>query len=214
MRLPRAAVLLAALLLSPKPAPAQPPTRAEAVAIARAYAEHEWAPTASSVFHGKDANGVDLQTPDAGSPGMAYKWGGFDSIGSFDRGLARGQAAGDRYTSEKRRLGGAAVSAAAVGVDCSGFVSRCWRLEKKHSTGMLVAVCTRLASPDELRAGDIMNQAGGHVLLFVRWLDDGKTSALFYEAEPFSKVRASEESPAELAAAGFTPMRYRAIRED
>lgn len=116
------------------------------------------------------------------------------------------------YTTEKRRLGGAAVSGDAVGIDCSGFVSRCWKLSKKHSTSMLAGICQRLDSPAALEPGDVMNTAGGHVLMFVRWLDAGKTRALFYEAAPFSKTRAAEREMAELAAAGFVPLRYRRIK--
>lgn len=109
------------------------------LAIAKTYAEHAWAATAQNARHSPDAHGVDVQTPD-GSPGqlvpgmwrigpnnvgIPYKWGGFDTPESFDAGVASGKAAGDVYTSEKRRLGNAAVSNEAVGIDCSGFISRC-----------------------------------------------------------------------------------------
>jgi len=58
-----------------------------------------------------------------------------------------------------------------------------------------------------------MNASGGHVILFAKWLGEEKTRALFYEAEPFSKVIASEKSIADLQASGFRPMRYRQIRD-
>ena len=58
-----------------------------------------------------------------------------------------------------------------------------------------------------------MNQPGGHVLLFAHWLDDSRKHALFYEAEPFSKVIRSQQSIEELQARGFRPLRYRKIRE-
>ena len=58
-----------------------------------------------------------------------------------------------------------------------------------------------------------MNTEGGHVILFVKWLDDAKTRALFYEAAPFSKTLSSEREIAALMAAGYTPMRYRKIRD-
>jgi hypothetical protein len=208
-------LLLAALLLVPlHSARCEPPTRNESLAIAKAFAEHAWTPKPSSTFHGRDADGVDVRTPDAGSPGVAYKWGGFDTLESFDRGIAAGKAAGDVYTAEKRRLGGDAVSGSAVGVDCSGFISRCWGLASKRSTGTLVSICSPLDSADALLPADILNQSGGHVLLFVRWLDEDRIRALFYEADPFTKVRASERTLADLTGAGFKPMRYRKIRED
>ncbi len=193
---------------------AAPPTRTAVLATARAFAGHEWNAAPVTQMHGTDQDGVEVQTPDAGSPGVAYKWGGFDSLASYDRGLAAGKAAGDIYSAEKRRRGGDAVSRAAVGVDCSGLVSRCWGLAEKHSTGTLVSISRALASTADLKAGDIMNQPGGHVLIFAHWLDETRERALFYEAEPFSKVRASEKELAELWAAGFRPMRYRRIREE
>ncbi len=220
------AVLLAALT---SPLQAQPLTRADALAVAESFLSHRWQPTMKNLRHGEDEDGVDVQTPDrasaVGSPmeelwlvdqtnvGMAYKWGGFDSLATFDAGVRAGKAAGDVYTQDKRRQGGAAVSSSAVGVDCSGFVSRCWKLRSKRSTDSLTGISRKLASSSELRPADIMNQTGGHVLLFARWIDESKTRALFYEAAPFSKVRSKEYAVAELESSGFSPRRFRQIRE-
>lgn len=220
--------LLFSMLVVALPAFGQGVTRAEAVAIGLSYVEHRWEPGPRSARHGKDAAGIEVHTPDRDgghvSPveegwvpgktnvGMPYKWGGFDTLERFDAGVRGGKTAGDVYTLEKRRLGGAAVSAQAVGIDCSGFVSRCWKLTRKHSTGMLFGICKRLASSKELLPGDVMNTGGGHVLLFVRWLNEEKSRALFYEAAPFSKTRATERVLAELDEAGYAPLRYRYIR--
>lgn len=228
MRALFATVVLAAML-SPATCPAQTVTRAEALTIAESFVSHSWQASASHVRHGKDSAGVEIHTPDrdgghaqpadaawvvaTGNTGVPYKWGGFDTPARFDAGLKKGKAAGDLYTADKRRLGGAAVSGDAVGIDCSGFVSRCWKLTKKHSTSMLAGISRRLASPAELRPGDVMNTANGHVLLFVKWLDAEKSRALFYEAAPFSKTLASEQDVMALTAAGFEPLRYRGMRE-
>jgi len=221
MKLALLGALLAGLLLSAK---AEPPTRAEVIEIARTYAALTWTPEARHVLHGDDADGIPVSTPD-GPPasgkwvvgmenrGMPYKWGGFDSVAAFLKGLQDGKAAGDLYSSEKRRLGGSAVSRQAVGIDCSGFISRCWRLPTKHGTATLSRVARVLPSMSELQAGDCVNQAGGHVLLFVRWLDKTKSIAECYEAEPFSKVILSRHNLAELEASGFQPMRYGKIRD-
>jgi hypothetical protein len=198
-------------------------TREEALAIAKQYAEHSWEATERNVLHGTDKSGISVRTPNrapgdgrdglwvAGQAnvGMPYKWGGFDSLQSFEAGIRAGKAAGDLYNLEKRKKGGAAVSAAAVGIDCSGFISRCWQLRKKESTHTLPSLCRALASPAELRPADIMNTRGGHVLLFAEWLDREKTRALFYEAEPFSKVISSERQIDEMIAAGYQPLRFR-----
>jgi hypothetical protein len=199
--------------------------RAEILATAAAFADHLWLPSAANVLHGTDRAGIPVRTPDrsTGSPelwqpgeqasGLPYKWGGFDTIASFEKGIAQGKAAGDLYNLEKRRKGGAAVSAQAVGLDCSGFISRCWRLPKKYATSTLPSVCVKLRSSAELQPGDILNQPGGHVVLFVRWLDANQSRASFYEAEPFSKVRRSERNVPELLSAGYSPLRYRHVRD-
>ena len=204
-------------------------TRAEALKVAETFVLHRWTAGAANVRHGKDSAGIELHTPDragghgdpagdcweagAQNTGMAYKWGGFDTPASYDAGLRKGKAAGDVYTAEKRRKGGAAVSGDAVGIDCSGFISRCWKLPQKHSTSTLASLCQRLASAEALRPADVMNTAGGHVLLFVRWLDEEKTRALFYEAAPFSKTRATERSVASMVGEGYVPLRYRLITD-
>jgi hypothetical protein len=50
-------------------------------------------------------------------------------------------------------------------------------------------------------------------VLFVKWLDEKEGRAQFYEAEPFSKVRSSERNVPELISAGYSPLRYRHIRD-
>lgn len=204
---------------------ATPPTRAAAVETAAAFATHRWQPSDKNVRHGADSAGIVVHTPDrsTGNPdlwqvgepsvGVPYKWGGFDTLESFERGVRAGKAAGDLYNAEKRRKGGAAVSASAVGLDCSGFISRCWGLDEKQSTSSLAALCVKLQSPAELRPADVLNQPGGHVVLFVRWLDATQTRFLCYEAEPYSRVRANERNAPEMLAIGYEPLRYRKIRE-
>lgn len=221
-------VLFVAFVGFPDPGVAQSLTRAESLKIAESFIQHRWQASAKNVRHGKDADGVEVHTPDRdggrGSPpsecwvpnaqniGVAYKWGGNDSPGSFSAGIRAGKAGGDVYTLEKRRRGGKAVSGDAVGIDCSGFINHCWKLAARHSTNSLPTVCQKLSSPAALEPADIMNQPNGHVLLFVRWLDAEKKRAVFYEAAPFSKTLASERDVNEMTAAGYTPWRYRQIR--
>jgi hypothetical protein len=203
-------------------------TRAEALTIAESYVGHRWHSSARNLLHGRDGRGVEVHTPDQdgghGFPlqncwrvdsdniGVAYKWGGLDTPESFDVGIRAGRAAGDVYTSEKRRLDGEGVSEAAVGIDCSGFICRCWKLKKRYSTYSLGRICAKLPSTAALQPADIMNQSSGHVLLFVKFLDDEKKRALFYEAAPFSKTVATEREVAQMTAAGYVPLSYRWIR--
>ena len=208
--------------------PAQAVTRAESLKIAETFIQHRWHASAKNVRHGKDSDGIEIHTPDRGSGrgsppsecwvpeaenvGVAYKWGGNDSPKSFAAGVRAGKAAGDVYTLEKRRLGGKAVRGDVVGIDCSGFINHCWKLTKRHSTNSFASICQKLPSPAALQPADIMNTPNGHVLLFVKWLDAEKKRAVFYEAAPFCKTLASERDVNELAAAGYTPLRYRRIR--
>lgn len=221
-------VLAVALVAQADSGFAQSLTRAESLKIAESFIQHRWQSSAKNVRHGKDSDGIEIHTPDRqggrGSPpsecwlpeaeniGVAYKWGGNDSPKSFSAGIRAGKAGGDVYTSEKRRRGGKAVSGDAVGIDCSGFINHCWKLAVRYSTNSLPSICQKLSSPAALEPADIMNQPNGHVLLFVRWLDAEKKKAVFYEAAPFSKTLASERDVAEMTAAGYTPLRYRQIR--
>jgi hypothetical protein len=204
-------------------------TRREALGIAESYVEHHWHSSARNVLHRRDSRGVEVHTPDQdggrGFPlencwridsdniGVAYKWGGLDTPESFDAGIRAGKAAGDVYTLKKRHLDGDGVSEAAVGIDCSGFICRCWKLKKRYSTYSLGQVCQKLPSPAALRPADIMNQSSGHVLLFVKFVDDEKKRAMFYESAPFSKTLASIRDVSELGRDGYIPMRYRHISE-
>ncbi len=223
-------VLLVAFVAARTPAiSAQSITRAEALRIAESFIEHRWQASAKNVKHGKDSAGVDVQTPDrdggqcnptndcwvadAENTGVAYKWGGNDTPQSFSAGVNAGKAAGDVYTDAKRKGGGRAVSGDAVGIDCSGFICRCWKLTTRHSTESLPSICEKLSSPAELKPGDIMNGAGAHVMLFAKWTNPEKTQALFYEASPFSKTVASERDVNQMTNVGFKPLRYRHIRE-
>ena len=220
--------VLVALVSSAGLGMAQSLTRAESLKIAESFIQHRWQSTAKNVRHGKDSDGIEVHTPDRdgghGHPlsecwipnaeniGVAYKWGGNDSPRSFSAGIRAGKAGGDVYTQEKRRRGGKAVSGDAAGVDCSGFINHCWKLTARFSTNSLPSICQKLSSPAALEPADIMNQPNGHVLLFVKWLDPEKRRALFYEAAPFSKTLASERDVNEMTAAGYSPLRYRHIR--
>ncbi|HEV7405534.1 MAG TPA: hypothetical protein VGO11_21495 [Chthoniobacteraceae bacterium] len=228
MRFPLSSLLLSAGLLVARPAAAGDLTRAEVIAVAQSYAAFEWEGRAANVRKGPDAAGIEVVTPSipaGGEPragwwtvgqknaGVPYKWGGFDTTASFAAGVKAGKAAGDLYNPGKRAKADSAVSSEAVGIDCSGFISRCWKLTKKYGTATLPELCSKLSSPADLKPGDVMNYEGGHVVLFHRWLDEAKDRAEFYEAEPYSKVLASERSTKEMFADGFKPLRYKKLKD-
>ncbi|WP_353567517.1 hypothetical protein [Haloferula sargassicola] len=196
-------------------------TRGEAIATAFAYTRVKWRPGERHVLHGPDADGIEVHTPDASLPergwwkageaaiGMPYQWGGFDTPREFLSSLDRGEAAGDISTPTKRRLGDAGTSGHACGIDCSGFVSRCWRLARSVSTQDLPSICQPLNAWDHLQPGDILLN-DRHVVLFAGW-DRGGKSVLAYEAGPFPvwRVNAASIPVAKLRREGYAPWRYR-----
>jgi hypothetical protein len=228
---PSLALLLIGCAADPHGIPGAAPTvsRAETLAIADQYARLQWTPEARHVHHGPDADGIPVHTPDillekqgipygswqAGKPqtGMPYQWGGFDTPSSYLASLQRGEYAGDVSTAWKRANGDAAVSRHACGIDCSGFVSRCWRLAKPVSTRDLPAICQPLSAWSDLKPGDILLNEQ-HVLMFSGWQFDGR-SILAYEAGPRPAWRvAAHGMPVEfLRNQNYRPFRYRNIRD-
>ena len=212
------------------PAQAQNPVRRkEAIALAEEYVRFRWTPSAANAFRGLDRDGIRVDTPDidfsnpGGRPGwwepghanvgVPYMWGGFSSLSEFREGIANGRYAGDVYTREKRRLLESAVSQHAVGIDCSGLVSRCWGLERSYSTRELPGLCVPLRSYEELKQGDILNSDNNHVLLFKAFADKTHARIIAYEAgsPPTWKVLQDSISVPMLKSFGYKPWRYKNI---
>jgi hypothetical protein len=204
-------------------------TRTQIMELAEAYRTHPWLAAGANVRHGLDRRGVRVDTPDVGyrkpgavpgwwvpgqwNRGVPYQWGGFSTLAEFDAGVARGLAAGDVYTLEKRALLDDAVSTEAVGIDCSGFVSRCWRLPRSYSTRELASVSVPLASYDDLLPGDILNTYNAHCLIFAGWVDASRARMVAYETgiPPHWKVIAHRPYTDSLMTKGFKPFRYRNV---
>jgi hypothetical protein len=202
----------------------QPLTRTEVLRIAERYATHAWRATADNVHHGPDPDGVQLDTPDAGyreggwradgqvNVGIPYQWDGYSTIEEFDRGIADGLAAGHlpRSVNRKELPPG---SRYAVGVDCSGFISRCWKTDRQYSTRTLPDICVELERFDELLPGDAINRYNSHVMLFVEFTDPTCTRVRTYEAAG-TRVQLREHDVARLIEAGYVPLRYERFADD
>jgi hypothetical protein len=108
------------------------------------------------------------------------------------------------------------VSAQAVGVDCSGFVSRCLKLPTVHDSSELPSVCEPLRNPRDLRAGDLLNIPRRHVMLVAGWARSDKTWIFFYETggEPDWKPALKEAPLDKILALGFQPLRYRGMARE
>lgn len=222
---PSLVISCAALLAScaPKVTPSQ------ALATAYRYTQVQWLPEPQQVRHGPDSAGIPVHTPDATlakygdkhgwwQPGviarsMPYQWGGFDTPESFLAKIAAGKKAGDTADQTKRSLGDAGTSSESCGIDCSGFVSRCWNLKQPVSTRHLHRICRQLDSWADLQPGDILLN-DKHVVLFAAWKRPGKELAA-YEAGPFPvwRVSACGLYQEKLIAQGYTPWRYRGMAE-
>jgi len=213
------AVLAPLAAAAPQETPAElaQERRAEILDTAERYARLEWQGSEKNVLHGEDADGIRVDTADDSidstgwhpdgrkSVGMPYSWGGFTSIEEFERGLEAGLYAGLVPKSER-----AMPSRQAMGLDCSGFVSRCWNLPQKQSTRSLGSLSFELASYDELLPGDILNKFDSHVVLFAGFADEERTRARVIEAARI-KVAEAEYDVAVLQANGFVPMRYKPL---
>jgi len=156
-----------------------PVGREESLITADEYVALIWTANAENLTDGviDDPAGHAIQTPTWIQLGqnqrMAYQWGGFSTIDGYVNGLADGKYAGDMETSE--------VSSYAVGVDCSGFVSRCWNMPQHYSTAMMSSTQPLITLPLEswydLLPGDAIHKVG-HVRLVVLWNDNGTILAV------------------------------------
>lgn len=184
-------------------------TRDEMISIAEAYTIYTWISTEENSIHGTDPKGVNVDTPDRDSfadwppwkgwspgenTGVPYKWGGFSCIPEseyrgkadrnyrFDEGIKEGKYAGDINCDKNRN----SSEKYTVGVDCSGFVSRCWKLSHKYSTRDLPDISQPILFED-LTKGDILNCYNAHVLLVKEFVTvertiPGKTRIRIYHA--------------------------------
>ena len=92
---------------------------------------------------------------------MIFIWG----TGSYDGTI---HFAGDVYTDKN------SICSRSCGLDCSGFVSRCWNLPRKHATYTFANIVAPIRF-DELQPGDIINIPHYHVILFKEFVNEEQT---------------------------------------
>ncbi len=186
----------------------QSTSRTNAIRIGESYALYKYYCSAKNLSP-SDVKGPDgdiVRTPSWLIPGenarVPYMWGGFSSLTQFKSGLQNGKYAGDINT--------AGVSGYSVGVDCSGFVSRCWQLSYHSSTSDMPSITTQYASWDDLKPGDAIHKVG-HVRLFVEKTSNGALRVVEASARDWD-VSYWTYKPSDLTA--YTPRYYKGIVSD
>mgnify|MGYP001179041937 CR=1 FL=1 len=188
-----------------------PVSPSEALETADAYVNFNWTAENFNITDGleTDLEGVMIQTPEWIQVGdnyhIPYKWGGFNTLDEFSSGLLENKFAGDRITDCSQNY---CVSNYCIGVDCSGFVSRCWNLSTHYSTAMMDDDITiAYETWDDLNPGDAIHKVG-HVRMVVFKNNDG--SILTVEASGYDwKVSYRSYNLSQLTA--YSPRYYQGM---
>lgn len=145
-------------------------SRVEAIRLGEKYVLYKYSCNAANLAPGGlvALDGDTIKTPNWLINGynarIPYKWGGFNTLTGFSDGLSAGKYAGDIDTDGS--------SSYAVGVDCSGFVSRCWQMTYHASTSYMPSITTQYSSWDSLKPADAIHKVG-HVRLFIERTSNG-----------------------------------------
>ena len=124
-----------------------------------------------------------VQGPTTGSAapptGMAFDWGGWDTIDGYQAYMRQGLQAGDiDIHNPVNSSYGEGVEACSRGVDCSGFLTRAWGISaQKYGTYALLDLRS-------LKPGDILNDPVRHVALVDTISADGR-GVWVYESTTF-----------------------------
>ena len=173
-------------------------SRTQILGTAEAYAAHIWSMLQQNLTASCDSSYSSVFTPGQAITGVAYKWGGFDSLSQYDTKLGQGYGAGS-YPSD-------GVLSCVTGVDCSGFVSRTWGTSQKYGTATIHQVSHPI-DIDTLVRGDAINDAGHHIVLWEKYAGDG--APIYYEANIPKVVHNTWSTWSYLA--GFEPIRYDSV---
>ena len=170
-------------------------SRTEVIVSAKGYAHHPWTCTNANLTASCAPAYQSAYLP-GDYMGLPYDWGGYMGTFEFDQGIANGLGAGSYPADGELDC--------TVGLDCSGFVSKAWH-EGHYGTSGIPSISSAITQA-ELLAGDCLNEAGYHVVLFSNLLGNG--DPVFYESV-FYNVHLS--MPGWSWVDGFTPRRYQNI---
>ncbi|HAQ19498.1 MAG TPA: hypothetical protein DCR40_09740, partial [Prolixibacteraceae bacterium] len=149
-------------------------TSDQVIANSNSYINHSWTASTSNIWN-KSCGGKNIKTPFWVKVGknnlFPYCWGGNSNLPDFDSYLLNGKSAGDSNTETAY----GAEPGCSVGVDCSGFVSRCYGLSTHYATVDLNtnSLFGHHNSMNKLRIGDFVNKPGKHTRLVTKINNNG-----------------------------------------
>ncbi len=141
--------------------------------------------------------------------GIAYDWGGMDGIEEFAGKLSRDYAAGSHSWH--------GVTDCTAGLDCSGFVSRCWGFTRPEDKFGTMDVRTIAGRPkynwySDMKPGDALVKPGSHIVLFAGYREDG--NPMIYEASGSAGRIILNERSTWSRYIGYYPLQYHMVIED
>lgn len=160
------------------------------------YQYHNW--TDDIAETGCDGRSKPYYMDSSGSYwSVPYKWGGFDTVSDYkDHIQANSSRAGDDTKGD--------TLSCAAGIDCSGFVSRCWKKAAKYSTRTLPDISYWLSSTAV--TGDIYNKYNDHVVM-VDYVSD-TSGVKVWHATTGKKDRVVHEFVSWSYLSGYSRRRY------
>lgn len=138
---------------------------------------------------------------------MPYCWGGFSTTAQYKTGMSNSGRVGNINTSTSGYV------ANTYGLDCSGYVSRCWRQSTKYGTGTIGSICNSIAY-NQLKPADALNKSGSHIVLYE--YADGAGNYVLYEAttlNKYDKVSHTNRPISSLSSGGYVALRYKGITD-
>ncbi|MBN1423986.1 SH3 domain-containing protein [Candidatus Fermentibacteria bacterium] len=189
-----------------------PLSRSQMMLNARAFVNLQWSASSGNITSGIQQlpDGSSVRTPAWVTVGakqkVPYKWGGFTSTSTFAAGVPLGKKCGDDYTESVSW-----TDLYCIGVDCSGFVSRCWNTSQKYGTATLSQIAAQLGSFGEMRRGDCLNLVSSHVRLCAE--DNPPGMVLTMEASAYD-WRVSYRAYTLSALSSYVPMRFDWVIEE
>jgi hypothetical protein len=133
-------------------------SRTEIVEGAPAFEEHTWDCAAVNLEACAGTSWQPAVTEVGAQVGLPYCWGGWVTIEKFDAQIAQGYGPGS--------LPEGYHPTCTTGLDCSGYVSQLWQHPIKLGTATIPEVSAEI-DLTEMRPGDVFNDAGSHVIMFL-----------------------------------------------